>query len=493
MNGWRPPHTVAPTALLLICVGAVPACFLFENCDLDGDDDCSSLTKPTNRPPSVTITSPVTFDGHSEDSSILLEALVSDPEDRGATMSARMVWSSDRDGRLGTLNPLHTSLSAGIHVITATYADSGGLSASDSRRIAVLPASYGGLNRPPIPTITLPAVSPVYAPGAPIVFEGEAVDPEEGPLPNASIHWEILYVGVLGAGRRTAVGTGRRVTISTPAPGDYYVYLVATDLYEATGETSRSGRESMLVGPFAPCQVEPPSLTPGTLSVVADDTRTVAVALAGPGTAWARVRLEDGTDAVDEVVADHSFQPLTESDWLLTLEPAVVVTPGSAYELEIVAHYGQTDPVFECRAPLSIEIDDGASGQAPLVFISSPTEGAFYPGESITFAASGVDPEDGPLTGSSLVWEDSSLGVIGTGESFTRNDLPNGVRSFTVTATDSDGNEGSAYVTASISPNLKPEATIVSPSAGQSFRARWLPHGRVAGVDDYPRWRDRYG
>ena len=464
-----PTRPILPQALLLISVGLLPGCFLFENCNADGDEDCSSLTRPTptpNQPPTVTITAPAVSAHHSEGQQIAFGASVTDGEDDITVIGARPPsWSSDRDGPLGAGLSLSVSLSAGIHVVTVTYTDTGGLTASAGQQVNVMPASYAGVNHSPVTTITLPEPSPIYLPGTPIVFEGDAVDPEEGPLPDASLVWEI---GSEGA-PRTVIGTGRRPTISTPPAGCYAVYLSATDSYGGTGEASRFGREAMFVGPFAPCQVQPPSLTPSALRVHVGEPGTVAVALSGPGRFRAKVRLEDGVDAVEDVLADHSYRLLTAEDWLLTIEPAATLLPGSTHELEIAAYYPQADGAFECRIPLLIVIDDGESNQAPLVSILSPGDRWFYPGEIITFEATAVDPEDGPLSGPSLVWEDSNLGVIGTGESFQRSDLPNGGLSLVVTATDSQGDQGRAYATVRISANGAPLVTIVSPGAAQLF------------------------
>jgi uncharacterized protein YjdB len=63
-------------------------------------------------------------------------------------------------------------------------------------------------------------------------------------------------------------------------------------------------------------------------------------------------------------------------------------------------------------------------GQAPTATITSPANGtSFAEGATITFSGSGTDPEDGDLIGSALVWTSSLDGQIGTGASFTRNDL----------------------------------------------------------------------
>ncbi len=195
MTRSRRTQTTFCGALLLLSVSLLPGCFLFKDCDADGDEDCSSLTQPKptpNRPPTVTIRTPAASAHHSAGQPISFRVRVTDVEDdlRGISASPP-AWSSDRDGPLGTGTTLAVALSAGIHIVTVTYTDAGGLASSDSRQVNVMPASYGGVNRTPVTTITLPEPSPIYLPGTPIVFEGGAVDPEEGPVPDASLVWEI--------------------------------------------------------------------------------------------------------------------------------------------------------------------------------------------------------------------------------------------------------------------------------------------------------------
>jgi hypothetical protein len=87
------------------------------------------------------------------------------------------------------------------------------------------------------------------------------------------------------------------------------------------------------------------------------------------------------------------------------------------------------------------------NNQSPTTTITSPVNGAtFAPGATITFTGSGTDHEDGTLTGASLVWTSSRDGQIGTGTSFTRNDLSLGVHNISLTATDRGGANGGAGV-----------------------------------------------
>lgn len=111
------------------------------------------------------------------------------------------------------------------------------------------------------------------------------------------------------------------------------------------------------------------------------------------------------------------------------------------------------------RAEISITVEPNGR---PTASIASPTDGAsFDEGEEITFEGSGDDPEDGTLTGDDLVWTSDLDGEIGTGQSFTRDDLTAGDHDITLTATDSRGAEDSETVT--IAVEGPPSVTISSP------------------------------
>jgi hypothetical protein len=84
---------------------------------------------------------------------------------------------------------------------------------------------------------------------------------------------------------------------------------------------------------------------------------------------------------------------------------------------------------------------------SPVVSISSPSDGGSVAvGGNVTFTGSANDPEDGPLSGSQLVWTSNLQGEIGTGESFSTSSLVSGPHEITLTATDSDAGEGTDLV-----------------------------------------------
>jgi len=115
---------------------------------------------------------------------------------------------------------------------------------------------------------------------------------------------------------------------------------------------------------------------------------------------------------------------------------------------------------------------DGGN-QLPTVTITSPRDGEDYlHGETIGFAGTANDPEDGRLTGGSLVWTASPGGTIGTGESCTCDYLSIGTHTIRFTARDSQSASASASITINIVPsNRPPDVTILGPADGATFFA----------------------
>ncbi len=140
----------------------------------------------TNSPPTVSITSPANGSTFNSGTSVTFAGAASDTED--GDLSTSMIWTSSRDGQIGTGSTFSRVLSDGVHAITATVTDSGGATASDSVTVTVTAPSTG-------PTVT--GISPNtlkagtsinatitgtgFLSGAKVTFENGA-----GPVPSAS-------------------------------------------------------------------------------------------------------------------------------------------------------------------------------------------------------------------------------------------------------------------------------------------------------------------
>jgi hypothetical protein len=102
-------------------------------------------TAPSNTAPSVIIDQPADDAAFNSSDKIVLAATATDPED--GVISDDIVWTSDLDGNLGTGATFSTTLSIGVHILTASITDSGGSSASDSVTITVGPAPADSIEK----------------------------------------------------------------------------------------------------------------------------------------------------------------------------------------------------------------------------------------------------------------------------------------------------------------------------------------------------------
>jgi hypothetical protein len=87
-----------------------------------------SGSTPTNTAPSVSIASPGNNASYAEGATITFSGSAGDSQDGNVTSDLR--WTSNLVGQIGTGGSFSRTLSAGIHSITASVTDSGGLSAS---------------------------------------------------------------------------------------------------------------------------------------------------------------------------------------------------------------------------------------------------------------------------------------------------------------------------------------------------------------------------
>ncbi len=113
--------------------------------------------------------------------------------------------------------------------------------------------------------------------------------------------------------------------------------------------------------------------------------------------------------------------------------------------------------------------------QPPQVRITAPSEKAvFTAGEVVNLEGTAVDPEDGPLTGSSLTWRietDGSSTFLGAGEALSLSEPSVGTHRIFLTAKDSQEQtaEDSVEITVQVTVNLPPQVTINTPSDGSVF------------------------
>ena len=144
---------------------------------------------------------------------ISFSANVTDRED-ASFPDSRLVWSSDRDGRLGNGRSIFkNSLSPGRHKISFSATDSGGRISKADVTITVQN------NRPNTPVIEEPSAGPYYE-GLGITFRARANDREDGNLTGRLLVWSSSRAGRLGTGSPM---------IHELAAGEHTITLTATD------------------------------------------------------------------------------------------------------------------------------------------------------------------------------------------------------------------------------------------------------------------------
>src|SRR5206468_2949781 len=144
--------------------------------------------------PTVIIAAPATGALSKPGDAVSFVGFASDPVD--GSLTAALAWTSSLDGVLGTGGSLTLStLTAGVHTLTASVSDSGGRTASASRSITVS-------GRPAV-TITTPLSGARFNQADTISFTAAATDPEDGDV-SSTTAWP--------AGRHGALGTGGTIT-----------------------------------------------------------------------------------------------------------------------------------------------------------------------------------------------------------------------------------------------------------------------------------------
>jgi hypothetical protein len=174
-----------------------------------------------NTAPVVTIAQPVHGSTFVPGASIPFSGSASDAEERN--LSSSLVWTSSRDGQIGTgASFVSSNLSTGTHGITARATDSAGQSgeAQVSITIAAPP------NAPPQVSIDAPASGQSFPAGASVQFTGSASDPEDGSL-SSSLVWTSSLDG--------PIGTGASFTRSNLSSGTHGITASATDSNGASG------------------------------------------------------------------------------------------------------------------------------------------------------------------------------------------------------------------------------------------------------------------
>jgi len=307
-------------------------------------------------------------------------------------------------------------------------------------------AALGGevvIDDPPSVTITAPADGTSYSEGATVEFTGTADDTEDGNL-TASLAWSSSIDDSIGAGgsfntSELSVGTHTitaSVTDSGGNIGDDLITVIVNPVpNDAPVVTITAPADGSSYTEGATVEFT------GTANDTEDGTLTGSLAWSssidgsiGTGGSFSISTLSVGTHSISASVTDSGDK---------TGNDAITIT---------------VNPV---------------PNDAPVVSISTPAnDSTFNLGDSILFAGSASDTEDGDLT-AGLTWSSSIDGPIGSGGSFSTTTLSAGTHTITASVTDSGSKTGTDSISVTVIDPTAEDISIIpevifAPHGGRS-------------------------
>ena len=385
-----------------------------------------------NNEPTVTISSPQNNSLYDTEISISFAGTASDIED-GYLTGTTLEWSSGNDGLLGTGTSISTTLSKGTHIITLTATDS-----ENDKGEATVTIFVG--NTPPEVSITNPSTEVNFDSGEHISFQGTATDAEDGTLSGASLQWTSNIDGNFATGATPS-------PVNTLSSGEHSITLIATD----NNNTATSSSPILIkVGNTAPMAT---ILSPNNNASFEDGE---IITFEGAGT------------------DDEDYSEDLTYKWSCSEHGTLRGTSSFTTSVIEAGSHNITFTVTDSKGLSNTEVQSitiGIGNENPVAAITSPSDGTSYDiNDVIIFKGTGTDPENGTLSGLSLVWSSNISGEIGTGTVVTSDTLSSGTHIITITATDNHATPGTGTDSIIITiNNTFPATTITSPSDGSSF------------------------
>lgn len=124
-------------------------------------------------------------------------------------------WDFQDDGTVDStaVAPSFDYTTAGTFTARLTVSDDKGLTSSTTLRI-------DAGNMPPAPTLLAPEDGTRFAVGETLILQGAAIDPEDGPLPDSALTWEVIRHHALHTHPMLEPVTGNNILITGPEPED---------------------------------------------------------------------------------------------------------------------------------------------------------------------------------------------------------------------------------------------------------------------------------
>ena len=422
--------------------------------DSGGLSHQDSMTLTVDDAPVIAVTAPTNNSSYATGANINFAATASDTED-GAS-SANIVWSSNKDGTVGTGASLVSALSDNDHIITASITDSAGTTRTVTRNITV-----GGA---PVASISSP-VAAVYLDSDVISFVGSGMDVKDGSLTGASLQWT--------SSRDGSIGSGTGFSSAHLSNGNHIITLTVTD--------SDNQIDSASVNIHVHSKPVTSITAPAHNSVF-----DIGAAISFTATA---------SDADDGGLNGASVQWSSNINGVLGngLSRNVNSLSAGSHIITVTATDSQG-----ATATDSISISVNA---APSLAVLAPLNNAVYTvGDTVVFNASAFDLEDGTLD-NAISWSSDRDGVLGTGTGLNVNSLSAGAHLITATVSDARGQTATQNVnvnvfaaagvneTLSISFKTTPNNGAYAPSVVASV---WVETQSGTFLKTIGRWGDEY-
>lgn len=284
------------------------------------------------------------------------------------------------------------------------------------------------LQKSPTARIISPSNNSNYSNIQTVVFNGEALDTEDGHLNGSALEWTSNKQGLLGY--------GRSISYSGLLPGIHTITLTPKDKEGVVGNPSTIQISVTAVPPIADAGANQNDTVGGIVQLNGNKS-------SGMGQLIYRW----------EIIAKPADSKAILSD-INSVQPTFVSDLPGEYIIQLFVRdssgLGAVDRVT---------VNVNSSNGIPNPQITSPRNGAqFFTGQTITFEGVAEDREDGELTGSSLQWHSSRDGPLGTGNRISvvlsgpsTPCMPEFIgHGITLTATDSDGNSAAAQIKVSV-------------------------------------------
>ena len=394
---------------------------------------------PTNQPPRVAISAPAAGSTFVSGNRVSFSGAAKDIED--GDLTARISWESSINGIIGTgASFTRSDLSVGVHTITASVTDSGGLTASASTTITVTSLPQDVIFADGFESGDLSAWSSSSIGGGDLSVSTAAALVDNYGLQALVNDIANIYVrdDSPNAEPRYRARFYFDPNSISMADGDDHYILVAT-----SGATSVLRVQLRFSG--GNYQIRASHLLDGgttfnytnwisisdALHFIELDWRAATAAGANDGslTLWI-----DGVQKANLTGADNDT-------WRIDYVRLGMVTGRDPFTLG--TYYFDA---FESRQQSYIGPVLSGTNHFPLVTISTPADGAtFNEGNTVNFNGTASDIEDGDLT-AGITWESDNT-IIGTGASFSWSDLSIGVHTVTASVMDSGGQTSIASTT----------------------------------------------